>query len=80
MKSKVSGKAHRDGTSLRTGNDYNFNQVHYNGPDNGVQGMAALTINLDPAIIPFDDICIGAEYNVEYGPRGRVVSFVPVTR
>ena len=39
MKIKVIGKAHRE----EERNPYNFNQVHYNGPDRGVEGMAALT-------------------------------------
>ena len=47
MKIKVIGKAHREGVSKKSGNPYNFNQVHYNGPDRGVEGMAALTLNLD---------------------------------
>ena len=38
MKIKVIGKAHRE----EERNPYNFNQVHYNGPDRGVEGMAAL--------------------------------------
>lgn len=49
MKIKVIGKAHREGVSKKSGNPYNFNQVHYNGPDRGVEGMAALTLNLDPS-------------------------------
>ena len=37
MKIKVIGKAHREGVSKKSGNPYNFNQVHYNGPDRGVK-------------------------------------------
>ena len=42
MKIKVIGKAHLEGASKRTGKEYNFNQVHYTGPDRGVEGLAAL--------------------------------------
>ena len=77
MKIKVIGKAHCEGTSKRTGKDYNFNQVHYNAPDRGVEGLAALTLNLDPALFPYADIKIGGEYEVDYGPRGYVVGFTP---
>lgn len=80
MKIKVIGKAHRAGTSKRTGNSYNFNQVHYNAPDRGVEGVAALTMNLDPGLISYDGIRIGGEYEVSFGPRGYIVAFEPVTR
>lgn len=50
MKIKVIGKAHLEGASKRTGKEYNFNQVHYTGPDRGVEGLAALT--LDPSLLP----------------------------
>ena len=78
MKIKVIGKAHREGTSRRTGNEYNFNQVYYNGPDRGVEGLAALSLNLDPSLIPFADIKVGGEYEVDFGPRGYVVGFTAV--
>ena len=52
MKIKVIGKAHRE----EERNPYNFNQVHYNGPDRGVEGMAALTLNLNPPLLPYADI------------------------
>ena len=78
MKIKVIGKAHLEGKSKRTGNDYNFNQVHYTGPDKGVEGIAALTLFLDPGIIPYADIKLNAEYDVEFNNRGYVVGFTPV--
>ena len=53
MKIKVIGKAHLEGKSKRTGKEYNFNQVHYTGPDRGVDGLAALTLTLDPSLIPY---------------------------
>lgn len=73
MKIKVIGKAHRE----EERNPYNFNQVHYNGPDRGVEGMAALTLNLNPPLLPYADIKIGGEYEVDFGLRGYVVSFTP---
>ena len=77
MKIKVIGKAHRSGTSKRTNKDYNFNQVHYTGPDRGVEGVAAMTLNLDPSLIAYNDIKVGGEYEVDFGPRGYVVGFAP---
>lgn len=78
MKIKVIGKAHLEGVGKRTGKEYNFNQVHYTGPDRGVEGLAALTLSLDPSLIPYADIKLNAEYEVDFGPRGYVVSFTPV--
>ena len=78
MKIKVIGKAHLEGKSKRTGNEYNFNQVHYTGPDKGVEGIAALTLSLDPGIIPYADIKLNTEYEVDFGPHGYVVDFTPV--
>lgn len=80
MKIKVIGKAHLEGTSKRTGKDYNFNQVHYNGKARGVEGMAALTLTLDPKEYPLSDIAVGAEYNVEFDNRGYIQEFAPVGR
>jgi len=77
MKIKVNGKAHREGVAKKTGNPYNFNQVHYTGPNRGVEGLASLVLNLDPALIPYADIKIGGEYEVDFGPRGYIVSFTP---
>lgn len=78
MKIKVLGKAHREGVAKKTGNPYNFNQVHYTGPDRGVEGLAALTLTLDPSLIAYADIKLNAEYDVDFGPRGYVVGFTPV--
>ena len=86
MKIKVIGKAHREGVAKKTGNPYNFNQIHYTGPDRGVEddplpgveGLAALVLNLDPSLIPYADIKLNAEYEVDFGPRGYVVGFTPV--
>lgn len=78
MKIKVIGKAHREGVAKKTGNPYNFNQIHYTGPDRGVEGLAALVLNLDPSLIPYADIKLNTEYEVDFGPRGYVVGFTPV--
>ena len=80
MKIKVIGKAHLKGTSKKTGNDYDFIQVHYNGKARGVEGLAALTINLDPKDYPFADVVVGGEYSVEFDQRGYIVDFLPVTK
>lgn len=75
MRIKVIGKAHLEGTSKKSGRDYNFNQVHYNGAARGVEGLAALTLSLDPGQVPYADIKVGEDYNVEFDNRGYPVSF-----
>ena len=77
MKIHVEGKAHLKGTSRRTGNDYDFVQVHYLGKAFGVVGQAACTLNLDPNEHPLDTIVVGADYNVEFDNRGFPVEFTP---
>ncbi len=78
MKIKVIGKVHREGTSKKTGNPYSFNQVFYNGHDRGVEGLASLSLNLDPGMYKYEDIVVGGEYDVEFGPRGLIAGFYPV--
>ena len=78
MKIKVLGKAHLEGVAKKTGKPYDFNQVHYLGHDRRVIGQAALTLALDPSVVPFDSIVVGKEYVVDCDPRGYVVDFAPV--
>ena len=73
MKIKVIGKAHRQGTSKKTGKDYDFIQLHFVAPDRGVEGYAAQTITLEPGQFDYGSIQVDGVYNVEYGPRGYVV-------
>ena len=47
MRIKAFGKARLEGVAKKSGNPYNFNQVHYLGKARGVEGQAALTLALD---------------------------------
>lgn len=79
MKITVIGKQRMVGTSKKTGNDYDFNIVHYIGhEDERVIGKHGCQINLDPDMISFNDIHVDSTYEVEFGPRNRVVSFALV--
>jgi len=78
MKIRVIGKAHLQGTSKRTGNPYDFIQLHYNGPARNVEGLAAMTLSLDPSMVHFDSIMVPGDYNVEFDQRGYPVEFAPV--
>lgn len=75
MKIHVEGKAHLEGTSKRTGKDYNFNQIHYLAPARGVDGLSAQTLTLDPKMYPINTIIVGADYDVEFDRNGYVVGF-----
>ena len=77
MRIKVCGKAHLEGIAKKTGNRYNFNQVHYLGKARGVEGQAAQTLALDPFDYPIERIEVGREYDVEFDNRGYVVGFTP---
>ena len=78
MRIKVYGKAHLEGIAKKTGNRYNFNQVHFLGKARGVEGLAAQTLALDPSYYPIDRIEVNREYDVEFDNRGYVVGFSPV--
>ncbi len=77
MKINVIGKAHLQGTSRKTGNPYNFIQLHYNGPARNVVGLAAMTLSLDPSMVRYDSIEVPGDYNVEFDNRGYPVAFAP---
>lgn len=80
MKIKVIGKAHLQGISKKTQQPYDFIQIHYNGKARGVEGMAALTLSLDPKDYPFANVIVGGEYTVEFDNRGYLQEFLPVTK
>lgn len=77
MKIKVLGKQHLEGISKKTGQPYNFNQVHYLGKQRGVEGQAALTLMLDPIEYPIGSIQLNKDYIVEFDGRGYLQEFTP---
>ena len=78
MKIHVVGKLHLKGTSKKTGNPYDFIQVHYLGKAPGVEGNAALTLNLDPKDHPLDSIKVPGDYIADFDGKGFIVDFYPV--
>ena len=52
--------------SKKTGNPYDFIQVHYLGKAPGVEGNAALTLNLDPGQYFYEKITVPGDYNVDF--------------
>ena len=79
MKIKVIGKSHLEGVGKKSGKPYSFNQFHFTAPARGVEGMAAQTVNVDPAIIPIASVIIGHEYDVDFDQRGYCVDMQPVS-
>lgn len=77
MKIKVYGKVHLSGTSKKTGNKYDFIQLHCLVSQRGVQGEAAKVISVSPDIVNFDSIIVGKSCAVEFDFDGRVISCVP---
>ncbi len=78
MKIKAVGKIHLEGTSKRTGNPYDFIQVHYLGRAYGVECDAAMTVSLEPSKYPFEKIPVPCEAVLEFDGRGYPVEFTPV--
>lgn len=77
MKIKVYGKAHYFGTSKKSGNKYDFIQLHCLVPQRGVDGQAAKVVSISPDIVNYDDIIVGKTLSVEVDFDGHVVSCVP---
>jgi hypothetical protein len=77
MKIKVYGKVHLSGTSKKTGNKYDFIQLHTLVPQRGIDGQAAKTLFISPDIINYDAILIGKDLDVEVDFDGRIVSARP---
>lgn len=80
MKVKVIGKSHLEGSSKKSGKPYDFIQANYNGRARGVEGLAALTLSLDPKDYLFADVVVGAEYNAELDNRSYIQKLLPVTK
>lgn len=77
MKIKVYGKAHFSGTSKKTGNKYDFIQIHCLIPQRGVDGLAAKVVIVSPDLVDFDSIIVGKSCSVEVDFEGHVTSCVP---
>ncbi|MGO5096775.1 hypothetical protein ACTQ34_13280 [Agathobaculum sp. LCP25S3_E8] len=77
MRITVVGKVHRTGVSKKTGNNYNFIELHFVAPSRGVEGEAAQTVTMDPSVFPYDQIGRGL-YNIDFDRNGNPLSLHPV--
>jgi len=78
MKIKVVGKARLTGVSKKTGNAYDFIQVHYLGRARGVIGDAALTVSLDPQVYSYEKIPVPCDACIDFDNHGFPVEFAPI--
>ena len=71
----VIGKRRCSGTSKKSGKPFDFSEVFYIGTQRNVEGQAGLSFTVDPSVLSFSEILVGADYNAEFGPGGYLVSF-----
>lgn len=71
----VIGKRHCSGTSKKSGKPFDFSEVFFIGQQRNVEGQAGLSFTVDPTVISFSEIVVGADYYVEFGPGGYLESF-----
>lgn len=77
MRIELVGKVHRSGVSKKSGNPYDFIELHVVLPKRGVIGKAAQTVTTDAAVCPFDQLIPGV-YDAEFDNNGNLLSLVPV--
>lgn len=78
MTIQVHGKCYRKGVGKATGKPYEFTEIHYLARKRGVDGLAAITKTIDPAVIAYDRIEINGEYNIEYDDAGNIIEMSAV--
>lgn len=78
MTIQVVGKAHRSGTSKKSGKDYDFTEVHFLTQDRFVEGQACRTLVVDPSIIDPSKILVQQYYGVDFNERGQLLAMQPI--
>lgn len=71
----VIGKRHCSGTSKKSGKPFDFSEVFFIGTQRNIEGQAGLSFTVDPSVLSFPEIVVGADYNAEFGPGGYLVNF-----
>lgn len=71
----VIGKRHCSGTSKKSGKPFDFSEVYYIGEQRNIEGKAGLSFTVDPSVLSYPEIVVGADYIAEFGPGGYLVSF-----
>lgn len=71
----VIGKRHCSGIGKKSGKPFDFSEVHYIGQQRNIEGQLGLSFIVDPSVLPYPEIVVGADYNAEFGPGGYLLSF-----
>lgn len=77
MKIHIVGKVRRSGVSKKTGRPFDFVELHYTSVVKGVEGQAAKTTIIDPALYPYDQISAGS-YDIQFDDKGAPLSLAPI--
>ena len=77
MKVRICGKRVMKGIGKKTGNPYDFTEIHYLGKDPRVEGNVCRSTTIPATVLPAAQIVVGADYDIEYNEEGYLVSFAP---
>ena len=79
MTTEIVGKAHRKGVGKVSGKPSDLSEVHYLGRRRGIEGLAAVSKSVGAEVIVYDDITIGAYYNIVHDEDGNIIEMHKVT-
>lgn len=79
MRITLFGKVHRKGTSKKTGNPYDFYELHIAAPKQGVIGDGAERKIVDASFCDFDKLALGV-YNADFDTEGNLLSLTPIQK
>lgn len=71
---QILGKVHRYGKSKKTGNDYDFTEIHFTVKLRGVDGVACRTALISSDVISSDRILLNQHYDLETDLDGHIVA------
>lgn len=68
---KIEGKEHRQGVS-KTGRNYDFIVLHFLAKQRYVDGMAAITKNVNSDTVDYAQILVGQHYDLDIDLSGNI--------
>lgn len=75
MKVVVIGKERMQGTSKKSGNQYDATSVHVRHAKARTEGEAVMSIWVDTNLMSYSEIGIGQAYDADFDNRGFLVGF-----
>lgn len=76
-KIKLFGIVHRNGISKKTGEPYDFGELHMAVPKHGVVGEAAVRKIVDGSFCDFDKLAPGV-YDADFDDDGNLLALRPI--